>query len=179
MTHIRSVIATVLAASVVATAVHAEDSGSSTHTTVDKSGTRVTTETSHSETQGLTGVKKSTSEVSTVVDPKGMMNREKARSQVERSVKPNGDFSEEKTINHANGTLEKVTAEKNTAKHWTDGGKTTTTTETRALDPKGLGNKQVYEAEKKVVEDGAGNVTSTVTEKINGEVVGREVVAPK
>jgi hypothetical protein len=151
--------------------VYADNSGNTHVTTTDAGGTTVTTKTSHSDSVGNKGERKETSNVQTEVDPKGMLNKEMAGTKEERVRKPNGDFSEVKTIKHADGTMEKVSAERNTDKHWTDTGRTTTNTETHVIDPKGLGNKQSRELEEKVVVAPDGSSRKTVTDEVNSKVI--------
>lgn len=152
----------------------ADEVGKSSVTNTGKDGTSVTTEVTHSEVAGEDG-KRSTSEVSTVVDPRGMMNREVAKTRVDREVKKNGDFAEKKVIDHANGTREEIAVDKSTAKNWTDKGTTETKTETRVVDPKGLGNKQVTEVQQKLEKNPDGSAKRIVTETVNGELVSKEI----
>ena len=157
--------------------VHAEDTHTR-HVETDAAGTTVKTETSHDKTVGWTGTKKSTSEVETVVDPKGLGNKLVARSQVETKVKPSGDFSESKTIEHADGTKEHATTAKETSNNWLDKGKTTTTTQTHTVDPKGLGNKHEIEVTETVEFNADGTKKSTVSKTVDGDKVLEKTTTP-
>ncbi len=152
----------------------AADSEKMTSTTTDTSGTTVVSETSYRNTVGARGEKKERSEVSTIVDPKGMMNKESVHESAEKVVEPDGDFSESETIRHADGTLEVNSLEKKTRNHITNAGKTITKTETRSLDPKGLGNKETRTLEEKEVINPDGSSVKTQTEELNGQRVSNE-----
>ena len=145
------------------------DNNSDTHTsTTDSAGSTVTTDTSHTDSVGILGTKKSTEDVKTVVDPPGLLNKETTKKHSERQAMPSGDYVESTTINHANGTEENVKAERNTIKHWTNKGETATTTNTRTVDPKGLGNKQTLK-EEEVVQTNPGHPEKRIlNSKVNG-----------
>jgi len=120
----------------------AEDSQSKT-TSTDSAGTSITTERSQSTETGLGGAVKSKSEVTTVVDPKGLNNKISAETTHSRVNRKDGDFEDTVTINRGDGTAEEQKVVKGTSEHWLDDGKTQTTTRTKVIDPPNLGNKQV------------------------------------
>lgn len=156
--------------------VFADNNAESSTKVVDGAGTAVTTGTSRSDTVLGSGVRKTSEEVKTTVDPRGMMNKTTAKTQVERTVEPDGDYSESKTIKHADGTEEKISEERSTAKHLLNSGKTTTTTQTRSTDPAGLGNKVTVEVEESIERNPDGTVKKTVSKNVNGETVAEEKV---
>jgi len=120
------------------------------------------------------GTVKVTEEAKTVVDPKGMLNEKSAIVHTEREKKANGDFTNTNTIKKGDGTEIKESIDKSTEGHWTDKGKTTTTTHSKSVDPKGLGNKKIEEVEKKVITNSKGIEEINVTKKIDGETVFEE-----
>jgi|GEM_PF-4751487 len=152
----------------------AADSGSSSNTTTDSMGTTTKTSTSHNASVGAGGAVKSTETANTVVDPKGMLNTTSVNSRSERRRNPNGDYSDSKTVNHADGSTESVAVSKNTAKHWTNDGKTTTTATTRTLDPVGLGNKQTSEVTETIERNPDGSGSRKVTTEVDGKTVSDE-----
>lgn len=152
----------------------AEGSTEVKKSTTDSAGTTVTTENSRHEAVNSDGSDKVTEEAKTVVDPKGMMNEKSAIVQTEREKKENGDFTNSNTIKKADGTEVKESLDKSTASHWTDKGKTTTTTHSKSVDPIGLGNKRTEEVEKKVITNSKGVEEINVTKKIDGETVFEE-----
>jgi hypothetical protein len=152
----------------------ADDNANSHTSTTDANGTTVTTDSSHKDSVGLTGTKKSVTDKSTVVDPKGLMNKKTAKLHSETKVKPNGDYAESNTLKDENGTEEVETAQKKTSKHWTDNGQTTTVTKTHSVDPEGLGNKEKKVITKKVDTNPDGTKKVTVTKKVNGDTVSDE-----
>ena len=152
------------------TAVIAEDSNAKTETT-DSAGTTVNTEHSHSESTGWMGSKKSETDEKVAVDPKGLMNKKTTEGHEEHVAKKNGDYSDSAEVKHADGTVEMDSGEKTTSNHWTDKGKTTTTTREHTVDPKGLMNKQHVQVQEKVVDNGDGTKSKTVTKKVNGDTV--------
>jgi len=107
----------------------------------------------------------------TVVDPKGMLNEKSAIVHTKREKKANGDFTNTNTIKKGDGTEVKESIDKSTEGHWTDKGKTTTTTHSKSVDPIGLGNKKTEEVEKKVITNSKGIEEINVTKKIDGETV--------
>ncbi len=148
------------------------------HTETNAAGTTVTTETSTDNSVGWGGTKKSTSDVKTVIDPKGLGNKLTSKSHVESKVQPNGDFNDSTKLVHGDGTKEIATNEKETSKNWMDSGKTTTTTRTHSVDPKGLLNKRETEVKETVVFNADGTQQKTVTKEVNGEKVYEGSTAP-
>ena len=157
----------------------ADESGKTVTKRTDDAGTTVTTSKSHEDSVGKSGIKKSTEDVSTVVDPKGPMNKESAKMHSVSQVEPNGDYSESRTDTRADGTKEKVTAEKSTAKNWTNDGETATTNYAKSVDPKGLGNKETSEVKKTVESSHGGVETTTVTKQVNGDTVSEQTSVSK
>ena len=146
------------------------DAGSSTKSIeTDSAGTTTTTNTSNRNTDEGSGGQKIVEEETTVVDPKGMLNKTSATSHSERDSSANGDYSDTKTTKHADGTKDVNTKSRETTNHWLNKGKTTTTTVGRSVDPKGLGNKEKSEIEEKVETNSDGSEKTTVTKTENGE----------
>lgn len=169
-----SILLSILLVSPAAIAIADDDSDTHTNTT-DSAGTTVTTDTSHKHSVGVREAKESTEDETTVIDPKGLMNKETTTKHFERKVKPNGDFSESTAIDHADGTKEVVKAETSTDSHWTNKGTTTTTTHSKSLDPAGLGNKKT-EVVDEIVETNPGRPEKrTITKKIDGTIVSDEM----
>ena len=135
----------------------------------NSAGTSVKTDKSHSDTVGLTGTRKIESDTERVTDPKGLNNKVKESAHAKTTIKSDGDVAQEATTVDAAGTKRHVANETDTSKNWS-GGKTTTTTHTEVVDPKGLGNKQKVEVESEVATDAHGH-TKHVTKKVNGETV--------
>ena len=153
----------------------ADNASNSKATNTESDGTTVTREVSHTDSVGTDGVSKSSDDATTIVNPSGTMNEKSAKSHNDRTDKPNGDYAETNTIRHANGTEEKESVEKSTAKHWTDKGKTTTTTRSHSVDPKGMYNKTKSETKVQVDTDPNGSEKKTVTKTVNGETVSEDM----
>ena len=164
------VILLALLTSPIAIAV-SEDASNSSVKSTEVNGTTITTEQAHTNSVNAKGVTKSSENTKTVVNPKGMMNEQVSETHTERRAEPNGDFSNSTTVHHANGTDEKELDSKSTAKHWTNKGKTTTTSSKHIVDPKGLGNKHDHETREVVETNPDGSEKKTNTEEIDGNVV--------
>jgi len=152
----------------------AADSATTNTTDTDAMGTTTKTSTTRSTSTGASGIVNSNETESTVVDPKGMLNTTSVDSRSARMRKPDGDYSDSKTVKHADGSSESVAVSKNSAKHWTNDGKTTTTSTTRTLDPVGLGNKQTSEVTETVERNPDGSGSRKITSELNGETVSEE-----
>lgn len=135
------------------------------HTETDQeSGATIDTEASTTTKKNWDGSVETINKEATKVDPKGLNNQVSASTQHERVNHPNGDYSKTDKVKHADGTYEENSEERATSKHILDDGKTTTTTKTKVVDPKGLGNKQQNSTEEKVVENPDGTQSKVVTE---------------
>lgn len=135
------------------------------HTKTDQaSGASIDTEASTTTKKNWDGSVETINKESTTVDPKGLNNQVNASTQQERVNHANGDFSKKDKIQHADGTYEEASEKRTTSKHILDDGKTTTTTKSKVVDPKGLGNKQQNSTEEKVVENPDGTQSKTITE---------------
>src|SRR5690606_30139580 len=111
------------------------------------------------------------SEAKTVVDPEGLGNKKSAVTKHEKKIGKDGDSAETLVKNHAKGTRESVTIKEGTSKNWTNDGTTTTKSEEKVVDPKGLGNKKSEKVAEKTVTDGAGGKERTVTREVDGDTV--------
>lgn len=154
---------------------HAEESSTKHTEKTTADGTLVKTDTSHETAVSSDGSRNSVQDTKTVVDPKGLMNKDSVEKHSEQETSPNGDYSNSDTVRHADGSLEEVKSKQTTSNHWTDKGKDTTTTYSHTVDPKGLGNKASVEVtEKENVSPGKAGVAS-ITTKVNGDTISREV----
>lgn len=149
----------------------ADNKASSYSTTTDADGTRVTIEKSSSDKTGWTGTKKFETDEKTTVDPKGPSNKKVSSTHFEQTTGPRGELNEKTIRKHANGTAETTVTENKTSKHWLDNGETTTSRRAHTVDPKGLGNKQTLEIEKKTERYADGSRKERVTKTIDGDAV--------
>ena len=155
--------------------VLAEDHSDTQSKTIDVNGTSIKSETSHSDTVGITGVKKSTDDQKTTVDPKGLMNKKTIKKHSEHKLSPNGDYSDSVSVKEVNGTVENSSSQKKTSKNWTNKGETVTTTHSESVDPKGLGNKQSKKDIEKDDINPNGTEKKTVTNEVNGETISKDL----
>lgn len=148
----------------------AEESKVST-TAVDANGVEVDTQKVQSKSKTMMGNTVVKSKESVTVDPKGMNNKVETSHTVKNTMGDDGSFDKKDSKMHSDGTSEVVKNTKSVSNHMMDDGKTVTTTNTKTVDPVGLGNKATIQ--NKVVEkdDGHGSVTKTVTGKVNGNTV--------
>ena len=161
------ITATCLLLTIVSSAMAEDLTNSNTSNTKVTQGLEVTNEKSNSVQVEKDVSVKSETNLSTTVDPKGMSNKVTASKKRTRVDHKNGDYKDSTTVIHADGTVEKDTVERNTSKNLMDNGKTVSTSSSRVVDPKGLGNKESEEIIDKVDTNPDGTQERTVSEKSN------------